>query len=138
MATLTPARGFTLVAVSVALAGWAGAAAAQTILDHFESYAARVTQGTAPFVSQSVNLVDRFGSRTMLVRKPTNLANPADVANQEPAAPSDDEHLVGYQLKKPAGAPRFAKVLDQQVSNAPFGTLFVDVVKPVRLLEPSS
>jgi hypothetical protein len=82
-------------------------------------------------------LVDRFGTHNLLVRKIDNLCNPANVNGQDPSAPTHTEHLVGYKLKNPRGAPRFEKVLNQQIDNV-FGTLVVDVVRPTRLFVPSA
>jgi hypothetical protein len=107
-------------------------------LDHFESYGVRLTHDTPPFGPVVfVDLVDRFGSRTMAAQKQSNLANPADVNGNDASAPTHVEHLVGYKLKKPLGAPKFVKVLNQRIDNV-FGTLRVDVTKPVRVLMPSA
>ena len=105
-------------------------------LDHFECYKAKTSRGAPKFTpSPGITIVDHFGSMTVVAKKPTDLCNPANVNGGEPTAPSDTEHGVGYQIKP---AAKFTKVLHQHVTNPDFGTLFLDVIKPVRLVLPSA
>ncbi len=89
-----------------------------------------------PFpVIPGVTLSDEFGTRTVNVIRPKRLCNPADKNDEDPTAPTDPEHLMGYEIRQTG--PRFEKVRDQVISNQ-FGTITADLRKPELLLVPTA
>jgi hypothetical protein len=108
------------------------------MLDHFTCYAARRTIRSAAFIPViGVPLVDAFGSTTMDVRKPVRVCNPANQNGSDPLAPGHPQHLTRYVIARPRHTAPFLKVLHQKVVDQ-FGTRFVDLIKPVRLMVPSA
>jgi hypothetical protein len=84
-----------------------------------------------------VDLVDRFGSINRDVHAPASLCNPASMDGGNPGAVTQPDHLTGYRLGTPRHAPKFVKVVDQQLVNE-FGLLTLDVLRPFRLLVPGT
>jgi outer membrane protein assembly factor BamB len=104
----------------------------------FACYEARTTAGTPAFQPvPGVTLADRFGSREASVEEAVDLCNPADMDDQDPATPTDPDHLKLYKIRRAAGESRFKPVGDIEVVDA-FGTLSVEARKPGRLLVPSA
>lgn len=99
-------------------------------LDHFQCYAIKPRHSG----QTDVTVVDRFGTLSERLRFPDRLCVPADKNDEGISNPSG--HLVGYSLKAPRN-PRFQKRTDETVVNQ-FGTLQLDVLRPSRLLVPSS
>lgn len=101
-------------------------------LDHFMCYKAKSTPGTPKFTPQTVTLADQFESGNAQVKKVKSLCNPADKNDEGINDP--DTHLKGYQIKpETAHVPRTNIQVDNQ-----FGTIFVDTIKPDRLLVPTA
>jgi len=128
------ARCLAIPLVALSVLGAAQPSLAQS-LDHFTCYEVKTTSGTAAFVAlPGVSLVDQFRASTVEVKKPKLLCAPTNKLNEDSTAPSHPDHLEDYQIK-PAVA--FAPVLDQEIVDQ-FGTIFVDVKKPVALEVPSA
>jgi hypothetical protein len=81
-----------------------------------------------------VPLDDRFGEGTVGVMRPKRICNPADKNDEDPGAPSNLSHLVGYSIRQQT--PPFTPVLAQRIVNQ-FGTRDLDVIRPQRMLVPS-
>lgn len=115
-------------------------------IDHFQCYKSKIAHGAPKFTpSPGVTVVDHYsligvttGYLTVDVKKVTGLCNPANINGLEPSAPTDVEHGVAYQTRITAGTAPFVKVRDQQIYNPDFGTLHVDVLKPMGLFLPSA
>jgi hypothetical protein len=110
-----------------------GLPAPATALRHHQCYDSRTstTFATVP----GVTLADRFGALTVDVRRPEYQCAPADVDGGDPTAPADPIHLVAHAIRQ--SGTRFERVRDQRVTNQ-FHDVRLDVVKPVRLLVPST
>jgi hypothetical protein len=103
------------------------------VVDHFECYKSKVTNGTPKF--DAVNglvLEDQFGTRSVVVKKPSRLCAPVDVNGGDPAAPGHPDYLLCYRIK----APRFTRVSPIFVNNE-FGPETLDAIKPSELCVPS-
>jgi hypothetical protein len=73
-----------------------------------------------------VTLTDRFGSRSVEVRRANDLCFPADKSGEDPTAPSDPDHLTAYRITR--GGP-FDRVRGQTVvknSGSVGGTVFLN------------
>jgi Tol biopolymer transport system component len=101
-------------------------------LDRFHCYGVRAPRA-APGVD--VTLVDRFGSTTVGVADPRRVCNPANVAGQDPTAPTHPGHLLGYRIKR--SGPIVPLPKRQDITNQ-FGTITVDLTRPELLLVPSA
>jgi hypothetical protein len=99
-------------------------------LDPFQCYEV----DHAVFKLGGLSLVDRFGPSTVDVIKPKRICNPADKNGEDPNAPSDPDHLVGYVIKQTD--PRFVPVT-VTVTNE-FGTVTVRLTHADVLLVPSA
>ena len=112
--------------------------ATELTLNHFLCYSVSITRNTpkfSPFLG--VNLLDQFGPLVMDVKKPVKLCAPADKNNEDPTAPDDPDHLMGYMIVPHKNAAKFVKQPNREVLNQ-FGTIFVDVKLPASLLVPSA
>jgi len=103
-------------------------------LDHFQCYDVHNTS-TAPI--GTVTAIDEFGpasGATLALDRPKRLCNPADKNGEDPTAPDDLDHLVGYKIRArdPVFAPRNMTATDQ------FGSLSFHVLRPDLLLVPSA
>ncbi len=98
---------------------------------NFECYEIRRDAFSGP----TVTLKDQFGSVAgVFVQRPEVLCAPADKQPLvNPRIPASPEHLTGYRVRH-----AFTKVLNQKIVSPMFGTTFVDVLKPERLLVPST
>ena len=106
--------------------------------DHFQCHGAHITKATPPFIPlKGVTLVDQFGALTVNVNRVSSLCAPTDKNNEDATAPLHPDHLTTYGIALPKPAPRIAPVAHQTIVNQ-FGTLVVDVLRPVRLLVPSA
>src|SRR6266404_6431536 len=122
------ARQACAIAMVLTLGGMAHAA-------DFTCYRAAPTRGAARFMSRSgVQVVDRFGSATVEVRKPKLLCAPTNVGGDDPNAPNRPDHLEDYLIKP---ATRFTTILRQTLVER-FGTWTLDVKKPVALEVPTA
>jgi hypothetical protein len=101
-------------------------------LDQFQCYDA-ATRGAAPV--HDVTLLDRFGSTTVDLVEPKRVCNPADLNGDDPSAPTHEEHLVAYRIRRTS--PRIDVPRGQTVSS-PFGPLTFDLTKADLLLVPSA
>ncbi len=101
-------------------------------LDQFQCYDA-ATRGAAPV--RGVTLVDRFGASTVDLIEPKRVCNPADLNGDDPLAPSHEQHLVAYRIRRTS--PRLEIPRGQTVVS-PFGSLTFDLTKADLLLVPSA
>lgn len=124
-----------IVAALVLVGGsMASPAAAQTSspLGAFQCYGARVD-----FAGADVNIVDRFGSFDVSLRKLSDVCAPATIGGDddvEALQADDDAHLARYPFKTRDGEQ---PTRDQRMVNQ-FGTFMLDVGKPVALLVPTA
>lgn len=86
------------------------------------------------FATKTVTLADRFGSATATVRRPDRLCAPTDKNDEDPSAPSDPQHLTGYELD---AAPSYLPLKGVPVQDQ-FGTLTLNLVDLHRLLVPAA
>jgi hypothetical protein len=100
-------------------------------LNHFQCYEV----DRLPYDRTPATLDDRFGPGTVELRRLARLCNPADKNDEDPTAPTDPDHLTGYQLKQ--HDPRFDTQRDVIIINQ-FGVITADVSKPSLLLAPSA
>ena len=123
------------LAVALGVALVAGRAAAQSpggsSLNTFQCYEVRPP---APFTSDKLDLVDRFGEHPTALRKTFSLCAPADLAGDDPTAPMDPAHLTAYGVRS---GNTFQRVRGVTVMNE-FHTLQLDLVRPARYLVPST
>jgi hypothetical protein len=107
-------------------------------LDHFTCYKARVSKGTAPFVTiPSLPVEDAFGALPVDVKKNASVCNPTDKNGENPGAPAHEDHLESYEIKGSTGSPAFVKRTGLVVTDQ-FGTLTLDASKRERLLVPTA
>ena len=105
-------------------------------LDHFTCYRSRTASGTPKFVPRTdMQLHDRFGEMSLIFFAYERLCAPASVDGGDPTAPMHPDHLAAYQQRNEV--PHFARVHGLTVTNA-FGTIVVDLTKPVRVMVPSA
>lgn len=81
----------------------------------------------------NVALTDRYGSSIVDLEGPKRLCAPANVDGSDDAAADTPDHLSEYKLRRRTS---FQPVRDQRMINQ-FGTLFLDVMRPVSLLVPT-
>jgi hypothetical protein len=96
-------------------------------INHQQCYEAK----PAAFTLRTVSTQDQFGTISLQLRFPHRLCAPAN-KNQEGIS-DPTEHLTAYKAKSTA---KFAKKLNQTVVNQ-FGTLQLDVVRPVLFMVPT-
>lgn len=107
-------------------------------LDHFQCYQAKTASGTAKFIPIPYLVTsDRFGEWFFTISKPAALCAPANVEGNDPTAPSHEEHLESYQIKRVPGTGKFPKTLNQVVADQ-FGQMTIDLLKPERLMLPTA
>ena len=103
--------------------------------DHFTCYRASTTSGTAKFVAvPGVSLVDAFRTSTVEVKRPKRFCAPTNKNGEDPTAPAHPDHLTDFLIKP---SLNFAGATSQRIVDQ-FGTLFVDLKKPVALQVPSA
>ncbi len=100
-------------------------------LNHFQCYDVARTA----FDPVTVSLDDDFGTSAVEIGRPKLLCAPVSKNGEDPTAPGDPDHLVGYKVRR-RGA-RFEPRIDTLVEDQ-FGTLVVDLRRPERLLVPSA
>jgi len=108
-----------------------GGSAVSAVLHHFQCYEVRPPQR---FDDRTVSLDDQFRSFDATLRKVFSVCAPADKNGEDSSAVGAILHLTNYGIKATSKGP---KVFNQKVTNQ-FGTLNLDVVKPARLLVPST
>jgi hypothetical protein len=105
--------------------------------DHFLFYKVKRTKGDAKFAPFApILLRDQFGLVAYAVKKPVQLGLPAD-KNDEGIA-DRETHLKEYLVKPIRGTPKFQKIPDVEVRNQCTTGTFLEVIKPVSLLVPTS
>jgi hypothetical protein len=82
-----------------------------------------------------VTLNDQFGNGVVDVKRPKRICNPANKNNEDPGAVNLADHLIDYEIKQTSS--RFARLKDVSVANQ-FGTVLVEMVRPDRLMVPST
>jgi len=97
---------------------------------HFQCYEVDHTPKSIP-----VTLANEFGTSTGTLVNIKRVCNPADKNGEDPAAPSDPGHYVGYTVRQTSGP--FRSVTHQRVTNQ-FGSFDLRVLRPIRLFVPSS
>lgn len=104
-------------------------------LDHFFCYRTEPLPAGPSFVPPGrVRVVDQFGAALVEVEAPAALCAPANKNDEDADAAANPDHLRAYPVR-PDGMPPVMP--GQKVVNQ-FGTLFVDVLAPSRLLVPSA
>jgi len=84
---------------------------------------------------KGVTANDALGASTITVRQAKRLCAPVNKNNEDPTAPSHPGHQTFYTIKQTG--PKFDRVKDLTVTDQ-FGTIEVDLVRPERLLVPTS
>lgn len=82
-----------------------------------------------------VSLVNQFGPSTATVKRAKRICLPADKNDEDPVAVGQPETLTSFTIKQ--DTPRFVRQKGVQATNQ-FGAVTFDVVKPDRLLVPTS
>ncbi len=103
--------------------------------NHFQCY--EIDRTTLAAI-KDLPVEDRFGATTIDIGgsgRVKRLCNPADKRGEDPTAPTDPDHLVGYVIGK--RSPRVRSYPDQIVENQ-FGTTRVSLTRPILLLVPSA
>jgi len=100
-------------------------------INHFQCYDVARTK----FDRFPVALTDDFGPSVTEVRRPRMLCAPVNKNDEDPTAPDDPDHLVGYQTRRTS--VRFERVVEEVVTDQ-FGTLVLDLQRPERLLVPTA
>jgi len=100
-------------------------------LNHFQCYDVARTK----FDRLSVALDDDFGPSVTEVRRPRLLCAPVNKNDEDPTAPDDPDHLIGYEIRRTS--TRFERVVDEVVVDQ-FGSLVLDLQRPERILVPSA
>ncbi|HEY2389441.1 MAG TPA: thrombospondin type 3 repeat-containing protein, partial [Candidatus Binatia bacterium] len=101
-------------------------------LDQFQCYdaGARGSQ-----VVHGVKLVDRYSTSTVDLVEPKRVCNPADLNGDDPDAPTHEQHLVAYRIRRTSPRPDLPR---DQTIESPFGTLTFDLTKADLVLVPSA
>jgi hypothetical protein len=102
-----------------------------TLPRHYQCFELKPTN----FPSPVVTLIDQFGSTSGTIRSPDRVCNPVDKNGEDPMAPTDPNHLVGYEVRG-ASTP-YLPVNNVSVTNQ-FGTIRVNVKRLLRLLVPAA
>ena len=135
-ATETPTATPTPTATSTATPAGATVSATPGPLNHFQCYEVHGDR-----VNRSVTLDDQFGASTVRVRQARRICNPADKNGEDPTAPGDRDHLVGYTIQQTE--PRPTTIRGVVVANqfhrgtADSPVLIVDLARAEYLLVPS-
>ena len=104
----------------------------QPSLNHFQCY----ELARRPDPLRDVTVDDVFGSGHGEISRTKRLCAPADKNGEDPTAPLDPEHLVGYELME-RFPPSFLPVRDVIIQNQ-FGTTVATVGRPELLMVPSA
>jgi hypothetical protein len=96
-------------------------------LNHFQCYEIK----PFAFGRRSASVVDRFGSATVSIRTPNRLCAPSDKRGEDPTAPQDPGHLMGY----PDIAGPF-RMENQTIENQ-FGRVTVNLIRRAFLFVPA-
>ena len=103
--------------------------------NHFQCY--EIDRSTISAI-KGIPVEDRFGVTAIDVAgtgRVKRLCNPADKNGEDPTAPADPNHLVGYVISK--RTPRLNPYPDQIVTNQ-FGSATVSLTRPILLMVPSA
>lgn len=103
-------------------------------LNHFQCYELERVRLTDP-TPTPVTLQDPFVTATAVIQRPIRLCNPASKNGEDPTAPSDSDHLLGYKIKQIN--PRPARIANVVIQNQ-FATVVGDLVKPDWLFVPTA
>ncbi len=82
-----------------------------------------------------ISVVDRFGASTVNAYRQKRFCAPADKNGEDPGAPNEPIHLLGYAIKQTA--PVTLPVRNVLVTNQ-FGTILVDLLRPDLLMVPTN
>jgi hypothetical protein len=104
-------------------------------LDNFQCHRTQLMNGTRFTLLRDMSSRDTFGALTLSVKRPVALCNPADIEDADPSAPGHAEHLESYTIATSTGSQKFTARINRQVANR-FGTVSLDVTRPLRLLMP--
>lgn len=86
------------------------------IIDHFQCYKVKRSQGSDPFtVVRDYPVEDQFGATTVDIMRPVRLCMPANKNDEDPTAPGHPNHLLCYRTRN----SRFGTV--QTYTNSQFG-----------------
>ncbi len=99
---------------------------------HYQCY--EIDRKPFPKIS-GVTVNDVFASATEDLRRLKRLCAPADKNGEDPQAPLDPRHLVGYEVT--GHTPKFKAVKDVQATDQ-FGSITFDVIRPDILMVPSA
>jgi hypothetical protein len=97
-------------------------------LNHFQCYRARTTG----FNQLPVTLADRFGTRSVTVRKPVDLCAPADKNGEDPEAPDSPFFLTSYKVSGARSSGQIAVHAENQ-----FGPVDLKIKGPKTILVPT-
>ena len=100
-------------------------------LDHFLCYETH----RRALNRKGVSANDDLGNTTITVRQAKRLCAPVNKNNEDPTAPLHPGHETFYTIKQTS--PHFAPVKNLTITDQ-FGTIQVDLVRPERLLVPTS
>ena len=100
-------------------------------LNHFQCYDIARTK----FDRVAVDLADDFGPSTAEVRRPRLLCAPVNKDDEDPTAPDDPDHLLGYEIRRTSA--RFERLVDELVTDQ-FGALVLDLRRPDLVLVPTA
>ncbi len=100
-------------------------------LNHFQCYDVARTK----FDRFAVALDDDFGPSITEVRRPRLLCAPVNKNGEDPTAPDDPDHLIGYEIRRTS--PHFER-MDEEIVVDQFGSLVLDLQRPERILVPSA
>jgi hypothetical protein len=133
-----------LAPTAEALGNYGVAPLGSTGVDRFKCYGtkvARAATGAPPFpvfTPLRVTVADQFGKRVLNVLRPRRLCLPADLAGENPAAPSHARSLVCYQVRVALTRPTQEQFVATAVSTHPtFGPEAFIVTKADELCLPS-
>ncbi|MEW6271003.1 MAG: hypothetical protein AB1689_17100, partial [Thermodesulfobacteriota bacterium] len=107
-------------------------------LDAFACYRSSSSKGAPAFAPLlGVPVADRFAGGLVDVRKPQALCMPADVAGDDPEAPSHPDKLASHQMRVRSATPSGEPLTDVEVVNR-FGSVRVNLRKAERLSAPTA
>jgi hypothetical protein len=98
-------------------------------VNHYQCYRARTTG----FTSMPITLADRFGTRSVTVRKPVDLCAPADKNGEDPEAADSPYFLTSYKI---SGSEPFTQIAPVHAENQ-FGPIALKLKAPKTILVPT-
>lgn len=101
------------------------------LLPHFQCFETH----RPPIVTPNLDLVDRFGASTVALIRAKRLCAPADKNGEDPGVDLNGTHLSEYMIDQVS--PPFERIRELEVTDQ-FSTLHVDLVRPDRILVPTT